>query len=224
MIKKFKAAVISIKFLLKLLPIKKWNYIQIIRQHYGSFIGKNVFLYGKYQLMMSKTRLDLDFLRTCKREKLIPDFVRFKIPSTHQHHRRVINNCYEEMVCNELKYKKSRLSHLYRVIRDFKTLINLDLNHFYVCRIERIINKMVLLTERKMKITHHNKLNKFRNKQHPRIESVKSILSPITNLSKRILTDNEINILENGLSFVLPDNKFDEMTFISNIETFLLNC
>jgi hypothetical protein len=28
MIKKFKAAVISIKFLLKLLPIKKWNYNQ----------------------------------------------------------------------------------------------------------------------------------------------------------------------------------------------------
>ncbi|CAF4078830.1 unnamed protein product, partial [Rotaria sp. Silwood2] len=37
------------------------------------------------------------------------------------------------------------------------------------------------------------------------------------------LTDKEINILENGLNFVLPDKEFDEMTFISNIETCFVN-
>jgi hypothetical protein len=219
---KLKAAVIAIKFLLKLLPIKKSNYIHIIGQQYGSFISKNVFQYGKHQLKMSKTRLDLDFLKTCKREKLIPTFVQFKIPSTHQHHRRDINTCYEQIIINELKCKKSELTRLYRISRNFKTLINLDLNHLIICRIERIINKMVLLKELEIKETHFKKLTKLRDEQHPAIKSVKSILSPITNLSKRILTDNEINILENGLNFVLPDNKFDEMTFISNIETFFV--
>ncbi|CAF1562230.1 unnamed protein product [Adineta ricciae] len=219
---KFKAAVNLIKFVLKLLPIKKWNYIHIIRQHYGSLIGKNVFLYGKYQLKLSKTKLDLDLLRTCKREKIIPDFVRFKIPSTHQHHRQAINNCYEQMVIHELKLKKCKLSRLYRIIRNFKTLICLDLNHLHICRVERIIHRIVASKELEIKESHQNKLNKFRNKQRPASEPNKSTLSPITNLSKRILTDKEISILENGLNFVLPADKFDEMTFISNIETFFV--
>jgi hypothetical protein len=81
---------------------------------------------------------------------------------------------------------------------------------------------MVLLKGREIKETHFKKLTELRNKQHPSDESVKSILSPITNVSKRTLTDKEINILENGLNFVLPDNTFDEMAFISNIETFFV--
>ena len=220
---KLKAAVIAIKFILKLLPIRKCNYIHVIRQHYGLFFAKHVFQYGKHRLKMSKTKLDMDFLRTCKREKLTPKFVQFKIPSTHQHHRRVINNCYEQMTLNELKDKKSELSRLYRIKRNFKSLIYLDLNHLLICRIERIIDKMVLFKEKEIKKTHLKKLNRLRNKQQGTNRSIKSFLSPITNLSKRNLTDKEINILENGLNFVLPDNRFDEITFISNIETFFVN-
>ena len=103
---KFKAAANTIIFLLKLLPMKKQNYLHIIRQQHGSPIMKNVFQYGKCQLKMCKTRLHFDYLKICKREKLIPKFVRFKIPSTHQHYRRAINNCYEQMVLDELKNKK----------------------------------------------------------------------------------------------------------------------
>jgi hypothetical protein len=220
---KFKAAVNAIKFLLKLLPIKKHNYLQIIRQQYGSFIMKNVYQYGKCQLKMSKTRLHLDYLKTCKREKLIPNFVQFKIPSTHHHYRRAINNCYEQMVLDELKFKKSELSRLYRQFRNLKSLVVLDLNHFLVCRIERIINKLVVRKELTIKKTHSNKLHKLRVKQYPITSKHKSNISPITNLSKRILTSDEINILENGLNFVLPDKKFDEMAFISNIETCFVN-
>ena len=220
---KFKAAVNVIRFIIKLIPIKKYNYVHMIRQHYWANMAKNVFDFGKLQLKMSKTRLDLEFLRTCKREKLIPIFVQFKIPSTHYHHRRVVNNCYEQMVVNELKQKKGELSGLYRTFRNFKSVINLDLNHLYVCRIERIINKLILFKEKRIRKTHLKKLNRLRKEQLTSNCSFKSIISPITNLSERNLTNEEINILEKELNFVVPDNDFDELSFISDIETCHVN-
>ena len=154
---KFKATVNTIIFLLKLLPMKKQNYHHIIRQQYGSPIMRNVFQYGKYQLKMCKTRLHLDYLRICKREKLIPKFVRFKIPSTHQRYRRAINNCYEQMIVDELRSKKRELSQLYRQFKNLRSSIVLDLNHFTVCRIEKIISKLVVHKETQIKITHLKK-------------------------------------------------------------------
>ena len=38
-----------------------------------------------------------------------------------------------------------------------------------------------------------------------------------------MFANNEINILENGLNFVWPAKRFDNMTFISNIDTFFVN-
>ena len=127
------------------------------------------------------------------------------------------------MTLSELKNEKSELSRLYRINRNFKSLIYVHLSHLLICRIERIINKIVLFKEKKIRTTHLKKLNNLQNKQQGINKSIKSMLSPITNLSKRNLTDKEINILENELNFVLPDNRFDDMTFISNIETFFVN-
>ncbi|CAF1424098.1 unnamed protein product [Adineta ricciae] len=140
----------------------------------------------------------------------------------HQHHRRATNDCYEQMMIHELKLKKCKLSRLYRMVRNFKALICLDLYHLHTCRVDRINHRIVASKELEIKENHQNKLNKFRNKQRPANELNKSTLSPITNPSKRILTDKEISILENGLNFVLPTDKFDEMTFISNIEAFFV--
>jgi hypothetical protein len=172
---------------------------------------------------MSKTRLDLNYLKMCKGEKLLPNFVQFKIPSTHLHHRRVINDCYVQILLNEIKFKKSELSRLYRVSKSVKMSIDLDLDHLIVCRLERIIKKLVVQKEVLIKHNHLKKFNKLKSQQHPPTIINKSDLSPIKNLSKRILTIEELNILENGLNFVVPNRRFDELSFISNIETCFVN-
>ena len=48
-------------------------------------------------------------------------------------------------------------------------------------------------------------------------------ISPIKNYSKRILTTEETTALENGLDFVFPSIKFDQETFIANVETLFVN-
>ena len=90
---------------------------------------------------------------------------------------------------------------------------------------EHLLNEyqLVVWKETKIKQTHQKKLYNLRMKQYSMTFKQKSNISPITNLSKRTLTNDEVNILENGLNFVLPAKKFDEMAFMSNIETFFVN-
>jgi hypothetical protein len=73
--------------------------------------------------------------------------------------------------------------------------------------------------------THLNKLHTLRNlRNSPPITKRSTILiSPIKNYSKRVLTNEEIFALENGLDFTLPSVTFDEDTFIVNIETLFVN-
>ena len=63
---KVQAAVIAIKFILKLLPMKTCNCIHVIRQQCGSFTAKRVFQYGKHQLKMS----ELGFFKNLQTRKV----------------------------------------------------------------------------------------------------------------------------------------------------------
>ena len=73
----------------------------------------------------------------------------------------------------------------------------------------------------KNKTNSSKRLSQLRVKQYPMTFKQKSNISLITNLSKRILTNGEISILESGLNFVLPAKRFDEKPFINNIQTSL---
>ena len=170
-------------------------------------------------------KLDLTFLRTCKHENLTPQFIKFNIQSKHSHHRQATKNCYKEILLNEIKCKKSELSRLYHLNRNFKSLIISDFSHLMVCRIEKIIRVLVVREQFVVKKRHVNEIEKLITKQRSSISNAsnKSKISPIPNLSKRTLTNYEHNILENGLNYVLSNTKLDELKFISDIETYFIN-
>ena len=180
-----KAAVNSIKFSLRLLPIRKENYLNIIRQQYGPYVSNNLFYYGKFQLRISKVKLDLKFLKQRKNENIIPKFVQFKVPSTHLRYRRAIENCYKQILVKEIKSKSRELSRLFRHSRNLKSLIDLDLQHIHLCRVEKIINKLVAQKTLEWSNTHSKKLNKLRTVNKTSHENKRdSTISPIHNLSK----------------------------------------
>ena len=99
------AAVKSLILFSKLLPINTNNYVNYVRQRFGPFTAKQVFWYAKLLIKQMKIRKDIEFLRTCKREQLIPTFVRIKIPSTHQHYKRAIHLFRMELLDAEVKIK-----------------------------------------------------------------------------------------------------------------------
>ncbi len=77
-----------------------------------------------------------------------------------------------------------------------------------------------------MKITHEHKLYSLREQKGP--ESTQTAVSStslkiVTNLSNRQLTNDELSILEQGFDFIFPSKKFDDRTFIANIEAYFVN-
>ncbi len=74
--------------------MNKRNYLQIIRQQHACYVANNVYHLGRSKL------------KICKREKLKPNFVRFKIPDSPTNHYRPILNRYRRILIDELKIKE----------------------------------------------------------------------------------------------------------------------
>ncbi|CAF1601783.1 unnamed protein product, partial [Didymodactylos carnosus] len=196
-----------------------------IRQQYGSYITNNVFLYGKLRIKLCKLKCDLIFLKVCKRENLLPKFVTFKIPSTHQHHQRAIQNCYRAILINEIKIKKRQLSQLYKMCKNLESSIQVEMDPVIKSRIRTIIKELEKEKEIVFRNRHGKKLEMLRTLQKlpSNIKRKTITTSPIKNYSKRTLTHDETVALENGLDFILPSLTFDEESFISNIETLFVS-
>ena len=108
---------------------------------------------------------------------------------------------------------------------NLKSLIEIDLDITSFNQTSTIIKeidneKVTLWTE-----SHLNKLNTLRELKNSSsiTKNLTTSVSPIKNYSKRILTTEEILALENGLDFIFPSLRFDQETFIANIETLFVN-
>jgi hypothetical protein len=99
----FFAAVKSIIFMSRLLPVNEKSYYIFLRQHYGVFASDLAFQYGKSQLKIAKLKCDLKFLKQCKKEDLLPTFTRFRLPLFYIRHQSVISKCYYEILNNDIK-------------------------------------------------------------------------------------------------------------------------
>jgi hypothetical protein len=205
--------------------MNKHNYLNYLRQQYGPIITNNVFYYGKTLFKIAKLKCDLLFLKTCKKESLLPNFVQFRIPSTHQHHQKAIQNCYREILVNELKLKKRQLTSTYKFNNNLKSLIEHELDKSNHEQVLIILNEMATERITSWTATHLKKLNTLRQLKYPssNVTQTTVTVSPIKNYSKRVLTADETLALENGLDFILPSLRFDEETFIANIETLFVN-
>ncbi|CAF4092153.1 unnamed protein product, partial [Rotaria sp. Silwood1] len=223
---KLKAAVISIIFINKFLPITKTNYLRKIRQRYGPLIARNVFLYGKIKLKICKLKLHLTFLKTCKQENLLPTFVKFRIPDTYNRFQKCIRDCYRNILLKEIKIKKRELSYNFRLMNNVKSLINCDLPQTLMIHIEQVIDEYITELTNNVSETHRTKLDGLRFRDNHPVTTYNppppSIYS-IRNLSKRILTNDENEALTNGLDFVCPSTEINEESFISNMELFFVN-
>ena len=74
----YTAAVVT-SFILKLLPLKKSNVYRYLGRHYGASVMKMYYEYVKVYIKLYRTRKDLIFIRTCKKERLVPTFARIRL-------------------------------------------------------------------------------------------------------------------------------------------------
>ena len=220
------AAVKTIILLSKFLPINNNNYVQYTRQRFGPITAKNVFWYVKLQIKQEKLRKDIKFLRTCKREQLTPTFVRIKIPATHQHYKRAIHNFRMQLIQEEIKIKKRKLTENYKVCKNLMSLLKKEITGLTLMRVCGVCREITKKKSVKWDSIHTRKITTLRKKKvtHPQqTTQLSKVRNIITNLSDRKLSHDEISALKYGLGFVHPPTKFDDRTFISNIEAYFVN-
>ena len=224
---KFYVAVKKIIELIRTLPVDKDNYLNYIRQHEGPFAADLTFQFGKIQLKLNKTHMDLSFLKKCKKNNVLPSFVKFRISETYNRHQTLINDCYQRILINEIKLKKKNLSFYHRYSNRLITQMLNILDPIVYTRTRSIIERLIFQKRTEWGIIHEKKFNQI----HKRHDEQKIITktnqhfpkSPVHNLSRRQLTDEEITVLSNGMNFVSPNKSIDDETFICNMENLFKN-
>lgn len=230
----FQVAVIY-SFIVKLLPIRISNCYRYLRRHYGPMTMKLFYEYVKLYLRIHKIRQDILFIRTCKREDLVPTFARIRLANPYLRYTKVHYACSKLILEGELKFKKHLLSRTYRHMINLRDELQQCVPNIIFNRLNVIREEILLKESTKIQATHANKLNSLRFYQqlcydrkqqlfnqyqlnNDRQVMIKEDIQSIVNLTERKLTDDEKAALQSGLHHVYPTREFDHARFVCNIE------
>ena len=135
---------------------------------------------------------------------------------------------YQAMLIDEIKQKKQQLTnehhHHNQLKSDISALIH---NRIIIIRTNRLINNFIAQHQQNWSTIHYRKLELLRQRQNlslpPPTNITPYVIEPIKNFSNRSLTNDEYEALSNGLDYVQHTTKYDQKTFISNMECLFVN-
>ena len=193
-------AVVAILFIIKLRLSRSRNLQTYIRSKYG---GSTLKLYRKaeaFSKKSTKAQLDKEFLLTCKMNKIVPNFVKFKLYRKSLYSSDFYKTAIETLLDNEIKYKDKHFksvtnAHSLQMTNLKNSVSYLDFNHFKIT-----LDKTVKNYSKTVMATHSRKLGKLGI-------SPFRFMTPdnvIFNLSDYTLSDKEKTLLALGLDFKLP--------------------
>jgi hypothetical protein len=196
----FKAAVIQL-ILFKLLPLNIFNVYNYLWRHYGASITK---FYGecvKTHIRLYKLKYDLQFLRTCKRENLMPNFTKIRLANPYLYNYKLIYQCRLNILQAELKFKKKIFTQTYKHAVRLKKELKECVPHLIFVRLETIMEQIVLRKMVKVQETQEIKLETLRyfdyiqHKRPTRINynNMNHILTTRTNNNDNLLSTTTNN-------------------------------
>jgi hypothetical protein len=119
------------------------NYSHFIWQHYGPIVSRNVWDWGGSLIKLNKIKHDLIFLRNCKKENMIPMFLRFHVSPTHAVYKNAIHRCYQQILLDGIKWKKRQLTNAYRLSINLQRAVEYDLNNLHYIQVQNIFTNLI---------------------------------------------------------------------------------
>ena len=192
-------------FIIKLLARTK--VFKYIKEKYGRNVLRQYRCYEKLCLRKEKTSCDLNFLLTCKKEKLTPIFARPKISVTikNKMRKKIGRLIIETEISNKHRNKKETIR---RLVESRKALME-GSSYILLQAVTYRIRMKVQDERKKWKTTHNKKLHNLRLENKPKETSSDRALETqrIHNFSSYNLTDIEINMLSYTLDHYIPGKK-----------------
>ena len=116
----------------------------------------------KTHIRLNKLKYDLEFLRTCKRENLLPNFTRIKLANSALYTSKLIYQCRLNILQAELKYKKRIFTQTYKHANRLKNEIKISVPHLTFVRLQRIMDEIVLKKSIEVQVNQEKKLHNLR--------------------------------------------------------------
>ena len=103
--------------------------IKILRRGYGDYLEVRKF--ERFDFKYRKTSLNLEFLQSCKREKLIPKFLQFKVANKRLKSSEAYLSCERSLLNQEMSIKYKTIRALNNKITSIKNNLYGTGNEFY---------------------------------------------------------------------------------------------
>ena len=199
-------------------PAKK-SIIDILWKRYSENLVKNVRKLEKLDFKHKKATLDLDFLHSCKKQNVIPKFLKFKVANRQL----LTSNAYN--ICQK-KLRNQEISNKHKVVRslNLKLVCLKDSIKYVMNFIDFVHITTVFLASNNRSIlkiwkVHCKKLNNL-SSNNSYFESVTSHdpEKVLFNFSSHQLTEHEKSLLSRGLNFAIPPKDLNYADYLLPFE------
>ena len=115
-------------FLKRLRFLAQDSIIKILQRRYGDGLVKKVWKLEKFDFKYRKALPDLEFLQSCKKEKLIPKFLQFKVANKRFESSEAYLSCQRRLLNQEISIKYKTIRALYNKITSMKNSLHNEMN------------------------------------------------------------------------------------------------
>ncbi len=189
----------------------------IIRGRYGEDTLKQIRRLEKLDYKLRKSEMDVEFLKVCLDNSLVPNFVKFKVTNAALKTSKTYRDCQRRLLKQELSNKKSLRRTFHAEIKRLKHELARRLSLVDFTHIISLFGRSNDATLSKCKEVHKKKLYNLgyfeRDKEANDPDQV------IRNFSSYVLTDDEKTLLAKGLNFSIPPKNLNSADFMAPFET-----
>ncbi|CAF4389133.1 unnamed protein product [Rotaria sp. Silwood2] len=193
------------------------NVESYLRDNYDRRILLTYRTVKKFYLRTELVRLDIRFLKSCRAKDIIPKFLWFKTANRNLASSSAYKDSQRRLLNVEINYKYQHLNRLKKMYRYSASLLQQYCFGDLFERIQQIITTICCPIIKEKEETVERKLFGHSLCTQQRYYVDRKV---VKNLSARILLDDEIDCLANGLDYGLVSRRFDEMGAVGNIEQF----
>jgi hypothetical protein len=188
-----------------------------LRNNYDRHILFTYRTVKKFYLRVELVRLDIGFLKSCRTKDIIPKFLWFKTANRNLGSSATYKECQRRLLNAEINHKYQHLNKLKRMYRSSSIMLQEYCSGDLFERLQQIITTICcpLIKAKEQTIEKKSIGHSLRTRPKHNVDP-----AVVRNLSTRILSNDEIDCLANGLDYGLVPKRFDEMSAVGNVEQF----
>jgi hypothetical protein len=215
--------------MMNVLPPSIRTRFEFIKRNFGHSAYKTYQYYEKITIKLQHLSSDIDYLNQCRWNNLMPEFLKFKVSNPNLLYSKAYEKCQHIFLKEEIDFKKKRIKYLSMARRNTYDEFANIFPSVILTKINQIINEIQSEENSAKYWTHYKKLwtlfntreqqqQRRTNGNHPFLNtpSIKEIENTnpnceeeegpklVWNLSSRDLTEEEVVVLEKGLSYNRP--------------------